>query len=101
MTVEALRTLDRAGVVLAGDVVVSFVGDEESGEPGTGVSAGMKAFVPLLVLRVVLPRPDMAIYVEPTTLDIYAGADGVLHLRYRDHRPHRILRSARRRASML
>ena len=37
------RTLDRAGVKLAGDVVLAFVGDEESGEPGTGVSAGMKA----------------------------------------------------------
>ena len=38
--IEALRTLDADGEHLAGDVVLAFVGDEESGEPGTGVSAG-------------------------------------------------------------
>ena len=30
---------------LPGDVAFAFVGDEESGEPGTGVSAGMKDYV--------------------------------------------------------
>ena len=38
----ALGVLDRAGVRLAGDVAFAFVGDEESGQPGTGVSAGVK-----------------------------------------------------------
>jgi acetylornithine deacetylase len=73
--IEALRALDRAGVKLAGDVVVAFVGDEESGEPGTGVSAGMKALVPVIASRG-LPRPDFAIYVEPTTLDVYSAQMG-------------------------
>jgi acetylornithine deacetylase len=75
MAIEALRTLDRAGAELAGDVVLAFVGDEESGEPGTGVSAGMKAFMPMLASGE-LPHPDMAIYVEPTTLDIYTAQIG-------------------------
>ena len=75
MTIEALRALDRAGVTLAGDVVLAFVGDEESGEPGTGVSAGMKAFVPVIASGEV-PRPDFAVYVEPTTLDVYSAQMG-------------------------
>ena len=75
MTIEALRALDRAGVTLAGDVVLAFVGDEESGEPGTGVSAGMKAFVPVIASGEVR-RPDFAIYVEPTTLDVYSAQMG-------------------------
>ena len=43
-----LGTLDRAGLRLAGDVTLAFVGDEESGEPDTGVSAGVKALMPWL-----------------------------------------------------
>ncbi len=73
--IEALRTLDDAGDTLAGDVVLAFVGDEESGEPGTGVSAGMKAFAALLEAGDI-PRPDLAIYLEPTTLDIYPAQIG-------------------------
>ncbi len=73
--IEALRALDKAGIELAGDVVLAFVGDEESGEPGSGVSAGMKALVPAIVSGEV-PRPDFAIYVEPTTLDIYPAQMG-------------------------
>lgn len=73
--IEALRMLDAAGERLAGDVVLAFVGDEESGEPGMGVSAGMKAFAARLASGEV-PRPEMAIYVEPTTLDIYPAQIG-------------------------
>ena len=73
--IEALRALDEARTELAGDVVLAFIGDEESGEPGTGVSAGMKALVPLLATGE-LPRPDFAIYVEPTTLDVYPAQMG-------------------------
>ena len=40
-SLAALGVLDRAGVRLAGDVGFAFVGDEESGQPGTGVSAGV------------------------------------------------------------
>jgi acetylornithine deacetylase len=75
MTIEAVRTLERAGVELLGDIVFAFVGDEESGQPETGVSAGMKAFVPLIESGEV-PRPDMAIYVEPSRLDIFTAQMG-------------------------
>jgi len=73
--IEALRALDAAGVALAGDVVLAFVGDEESGEPGTGISAGMKALAPVIASGE-LPKPDFAIYVEPSTLDVYAAQMG-------------------------
>jgi len=73
--IEALRLIDDAGVRLTGDVVTAFVGDEESGEPGTGVSAGMKAFVAALDDGEVT-RPDFAVYVEPTRLDIYPAQMG-------------------------
>ena len=73
--IEALRLLDDVGAGLAGDVVLAFIGDEESGEPGTGISAGMKDFAARLESGEI-PRPDMAIYVEPTTLDIYPAQIG-------------------------
>jgi acetylornithine deacetylase len=60
---------------LAGDVVTAFVGDEESGEPGSGVSAGMKALAAAIDAGDV-PKPDFAIYVEPTTLDVYPAQMG-------------------------
>jgi acetylornithine deacetylase len=75
MGIEALRTLDRASVALAGDVLLAFVGDEESGEPGKGVSAGMRHFMAALESGAV-PRPDLAIYVEPSKLDVYTAQMG-------------------------
>jgi acetylornithine deacetylase len=75
MILEALRAIEKSGTALAGSVVVAFVGDEESGEPGTGVSAGMKAFVPAIRAGEV-PWPDFAIYVEPTRLDVYTAQIG-------------------------
>src|SRR5262249_18766773 len=75
MAIEALRLVLAAKTPLAGDVILAFVGDEESGEPGSGISAGMKALMPMLDGGA-LPRPDMAIYVEPTTLDVYPAQMG-------------------------
>jgi acetylornithine deacetylase len=75
MAIEALRALIVQDVPLAGDVIVAFVGDEESGEPGTGVSAGMKALA-RMIDGGELSRPDFAVYVEPTTLDIYPAQMG-------------------------
>jgi acetylornithine deacetylase len=74
-TIEAVRLLDRAGVPLAGPVTFAFVGDEESGEPGSGVSAGIRAFASLIEIGE-LAKPDFAIYVEPTQLDIYVAQMG-------------------------
>ncbi|GAB1480069.1 M20 family metallopeptidase [Paracoccaceae bacterium] len=65
----ALDLLDRAGLRLAGSVSYAFVGDEESGEPGSGISAGVRHWTQS-VLSGNLPRPDLAVYVEPTRLQI-------------------------------
>jgi acetylornithine deacetylase len=73
--IEAVRLLDRAGVFLAGPVTFAFVGDEESGEPGSGISAGMRAFAAAIVAGDT-PKPDFAIYVEPTELDVYVAQMG-------------------------
>lgn len=73
----ALRVIKRAGVKLQGDVLVAFVGDEESGIPGSGRSAGMKAIVRKIASGEI-PRPDFVVYTEPTTLDIYPAQMGFL-----------------------
>ena len=73
--IAALRLLGLAGFHLAGKITLAFVGDEESGECGTGVSAGAKD----LVRRIKsgnISAPDFAIYVEPTTLDVYTAQIG-------------------------
>jgi acetylornithine deacetylase len=73
--IEAVRLLDRAGVPLAGPVTFAFVGDEESGEPGSGISAGMRAFAGMIEGGEIA-KPDFAIYVEPTQLDVYVAQMG-------------------------
>ncbi|MBN8631630.1 MAG: M20/M25/M40 family metallo-hydrolase [Rhodobacterales bacterium] len=65
----ALDLIDKAGIRLAGSVSYAFVGDEESGEPGTGVSAGVRHWSDA-ILQGDLPRPDLAVYVEPTRLQV-------------------------------
>lgn len=74
-SLEAVRTLDRAGFPLDQTLLFAFVGDEESGEAGTGVSAGARAFADVLRSGEA-PKPDMAIYVEPTMLDVYVAHMG-------------------------
>ena len=72
----ALDLVDRAGIVLAGELAFAFTGDEEGGgAPGTGVSAGIRAWVDLVRAGKVA-RPDFAVYVEPTQLSIYAAQIG-------------------------
>ncbi|MDA4844480.1 M20 family metallopeptidase [Hoeflea poritis] len=71
----AVQLLDRAGVELKGDVAFAFVGDEESGEPGTGVSAGIKDYTQR-VLSGEIEKPDFAIYVEPTRLSVFPAQMG-------------------------
>ncbi|MGQ0564618.1 MAG: M20 family metallopeptidase [Gemmobacter sp.] len=68
-SLAALDLLDRAGIALRGTLSYAFVGDEESGEPGTGISAGVRHWSDA-VLSGTLPRPDLAIYVEPTRLQV-------------------------------
>ena len=74
--IEAVRALGRAGLRPAGQVSALFVCDEESGQPGSGVSAGMRAAVEGRAG----PRPaaDFAVYTEPTTSAIYTAQMGFL-----------------------
>ena len=74
--IEAVRAFGRAGLRPAGRVSTLFVCDEESGQPGSGVSAGIRASVEGRAG----PRPDadFAIYTEPTTSAIYTAQMGFL-----------------------
>ena len=74
-SLAALSLIDRAGVRLKGDVAFAFVGDEESGQPGTGVSAGVADYV-ARVAAGAIARPDFTIYVEPTRLAVYPAQMG-------------------------
>lgn len=74
-SLAALSLLDKAGIRLAGDVSFAFIGDEESGQPGTGISAGIKDFV-VRIETGEATRPDFAIYVEPTRLSVYPAQIG-------------------------
>jgi acetylornithine deacetylase/succinyl-diaminopimelate desuccinylase-like protein len=74
-SLAALSLLDKAGIHLAGDVSFAFVGDEESGQPGTGVSAGIKDLVARIEAGEVA-RPEFTVYVEPTRLSVYAAQIG-------------------------
>ena len=76
-TLSAARLLHAAGLPLPGEILFAFIGDEESGEPGSGISAGMKALTADIASGAA-PRPDLAIYVEPTQLNIYAAQMGFL-----------------------
>lgn len=74
-SLAALSLLDAAGIRLRGDLAFAFVGDEESGEEGTGVSAGIKD----LSARIEggeIEKPDFVVYVEPTRLSVYPAQIG-------------------------
>lgn len=75
--IAALKALHAAGLRPRGDVVALFVGDEESGQPGSGYSEGMKAAVQQIEAGRI-PRADFAVYTEPTTLKIYAAQMGFM-----------------------
>lgn len=74
-SLAALSLLDRAGIRLKGDVDFAFVGDEESGQPGSGVSAGVKAHTARIASGE-LSRPDFVVYTEPTRLAVYPAQIG-------------------------
>ncbi|WP_113156881.1 M20 family metallopeptidase [Nitratireductor sp. OM-1] len=74
-SLSALALLDRAGIKLKGDVAYAFVGDEESGEPDTGVSAGIKDLTQRFESGEI-EKPDFAVYVEPTQLSIFPAQMG-------------------------
>lgn len=73
----ALGAVRRAGLRPRGDIVVAGVGDEESGEPGTGYSLGIREAVERMRLGE-MPRADFAVYVEPTELEVYTAQLGFI-----------------------
>ncbi len=73
----AARLLAVAGIKPPSDILFAFIGDEESGEPGSGVSAGFRKLVDEIECGAA-PRPDFAVYVEPTELNIYAAQIGFI-----------------------
>lgn len=75
--VAAVAAVRRAGLRPRGDVIVAFVGDEESGVPELGRSAGMRAVVDRIAVGD-LPRPDFAVYGEPTRLAVLPAQIGFL-----------------------
>ncbi|MCY4302681.1 MAG: M20/M25/M40 family metallo-hydrolase [Aestuariivita sp.] len=73
--IAGYRLLRKLNINPVGGLTFAFIGDEESGEPGCGISAGAKN----LVQRIEsgdIPRPGFAIYVEPTKLDIFTAQIG-------------------------
>ena len=75
--IEVLRAVRRAGFRLRGRVRGLFVCDEESGQPGSGLSAGMRAAVQHL-FEGERTTPDFAIYAEPTDAAVYTAQMGFL-----------------------
>ncbi|HEU4658221.1 MAG TPA: M20/M25/M40 family metallo-hydrolase [Capillimicrobium sp.] len=75
--IAAIRTVHRSGARLQGDLVTAWICDEESGEPGLGRSIGMRAVAERIAAGTI-PKTDFAIYVEPTTLDVYPAQIGFL-----------------------
>ena len=73
--IAGYRLLRRVGVTPSCGLTFAFIGDEESGEPASGVSAGAKDLVRRIEADMI-PRPDFAVYVEPTTLDVYTAQIG-------------------------
>jgi acetylornithine deacetylase len=76
-TLAAARLARDAGLKLPRELLFAFIGDEESGEPGSGVSAGAKALVAEIEAGA-FPCPEAVVYVEPTQLNIYAAQMGFL-----------------------
>ena len=72
---EALRAIHRTGHRPKGTVQALFVSDEESGQPNSGISAGMKHALATNQIST-QQLPDFLIYTEPTTSAIYTAQMG-------------------------
>ncbi|MDG4718647.1 MULTISPECIES: M20 family metallopeptidase [Thalassospira] len=74
-SLAALGLLDAAGIKLRGDLAFAYVGDEESGQPGSGISAGVKDYTNRIKAGDIA-KPDFTVYVEPTRLAVYPAQIG-------------------------
>jgi len=71
---QALWHIKQNSQQLEKSVVVVFVDHEESGEPGMGLSNGVKSALPIVQKKAL--KPALAIYLEPTQLNIYTAQMG-------------------------
>jgi acetylornithine deacetylase len=71
--IAAVQTFLASGQELAGTIAFALVSDEEAIN-GMGQSIGIKRILPRL--REHFPQADLAIYVEPTKLDVYVAQIG-------------------------
>mgnify|MGYP000182620501 FL=1 len=71
---QALAHIKQNSLQLEKSVVVVFVADEESGEPGMGLSNGVKSALPVVQKKSL--NPALAVYLEPTELNIYTAQMG-------------------------
>lgn len=74
--VAALRLIRRAALEPAAPVTVLGVADEESGEVGSGTSEGMRRALAQAGAGRMELAADFAVYVEPTTLQVYTAHMG-------------------------
>ncbi|MBV16104.1 MAG: acetylornithine deacetylase [Thalassospira sp.] len=74
-SLAALSLLDAAGIKLKNDLAFAYVGDEESGQPGSGISAGIKDYTHRIAAGEIA-KPDFTVYVEPTRLAVYPAQIG-------------------------
>jgi len=71
---QALAYTKHNSLQLEKSVVVVFVADEESGEVGMGLSNGVKSALPVVQKKAL--KPVLAVYLEPTELNIYRAQMG-------------------------
>jgi len=74
-SLAAMSLINATGIGLKGDVSFAFIGDEESGEQGSGVSAGIDHLTQSAAF-LNETKPDFAIYVEPTQLQVFPAQMG-------------------------
>jgi acetylornithine deacetylase len=77
---EALWMLTRAGLRPRGDLVLACVADRWDGGPVVHQSRGMRT-IQAQLRSGKLPRPDFALYLEPTGLAVYPAQTGCLAVR--------------------
>ncbi|MER5863288.1 M20/M25/M40 family metallo-hydrolase [Kitasatospora sp. NPDC002040] len=72
----ALQLLHRAGYAPLAPIRTLFVADEESGEPGSGTSEGIRRALKSAEEGRIDLSAELAVYVEPTTMQVYTAHMG-------------------------
>lgn len=76
VAMAAFQQLHRAGLRPVAPVTALFVADEESGEEGSGTSDGIRRALQAAASGEQPIAADLAIYGEPTTMDVYTSHMG-------------------------